>query len=83
MRIPVRRWGSIRQRNAVRDCATAPGGVTMDDREAIIEAARDLAARQLEQEAQGEAVEVSPATVDRRAARILRAIATQLDQGQS
>ena len=33
--------------------------------EAIIEAARDLAARQLEQEAQGEAVEVSAATVDR------------------
>ena len=81
MRIPVRRWGSIRPRSAVRDCAAARE-VTVDDREAIIEAARELAIRQLEQE-QGEAVEVSAATVDRRAARILRAIATQLDGGQS
>ena len=52
----------------------------MDDREAIIEAARELAIRQLEQE---QGVEVSAATVDRRAGRILRAIATQLDGGQS
>lgn len=35
------------------------GWRAVDDREAIIEAARKLAARQLEQEAQGEAVEVS------------------------
>ena len=55
----------------------------MDDREAIIEAARDLAVRQLEQEAQGEAVKVSAATVDRRAGRILRTIAAHLDAGQA
>lgn len=52
----------------------------MDDREAITDAARDLAARRLEEAAQvGEIVEVTAASLDREAARILRGIAASLE----
>jgi hypothetical protein len=52
----------------------------VDDREAIIDAARELAAHRLEEAAQvGEIVEVTAASLDREAARILRGIAASLE----
>lgn len=52
----------------------------VDDRDAIIDAARELAALRLEEAAQvGEIVEVTAASLDREAARILRGIAASLE----
>lgn len=53
----------------------------MNYREAIIEAARELAVQALEERAEAEGVEVTAVTLDREAARILRSIAADIEAG--
>lgn len=53
----------------------------MNYRQAIIEAARELAVQALEERAQAEGVEVTAVSLDREAARILRGVAGDLEAG--